>query len=190
MRMIDQIIDYNKTFVEQKGYEKYLTSKYPDKKLAVLSCMDTRLTELLPAALGLKNGDAKIIKNAGGLVISAFDSAMRSLIVAMRSLIVAIYELGVKEIMVVAHSHCGACHMSYDHFHHEMVARGVTDETLDTIRKCGIDLDQWLEGFKDTPTSVRKTVETIKTHPLVPNDIVVRGFIIDSETGALEEIKA
>ena len=65
--MIDQIIDYNKTFVEQKGYEKYLTSKYPDKKLAVLSCMDTRLTELLPAALGLKNGDAKIIKNAGGL---------------------------------------------------------------------------------------------------------------------------
>ena len=179
--MIDQIIAFNKTFVAQKGYEKYLTDKYPDKKLAVLSCMDTRLTELLPAALGLKNGDAKIIKNAGGLVISAFDSAMRSLIVA-------IYELGVEEIMVVAHSHCGACHMSYDHFHHEMIARGVTDETLDTIRKCGIDLDHWLEGFKDTPTSVRKTVETIKTHPLVPKDIVVRGFIIDSETGALEEI--
>ena len=44
------------------------------------------------------------------------------------------------------------------------------------------------EGFKDTPESVRKTVETIKTHPLVPKDIVVRGFIIDSETGALEEI--
>ena len=87
--MIDQIIDYNKDFVARKGYEKYLTDKYPDKKLAVLSCMDTRLTELLPAALGLKNGDAKIIKNAGGLVISAFDSAMRSLIVA-------IYELGVK----------------------------------------------------------------------------------------------
>ena len=173
--------EYNKTFLAQKGYEKYLTDKYPDKKLAVLSCMDTRLTELLPAALGLKNGDAKIIKNAGGLVISAFDSAMRSLIVA-------IYELGVQEIMVVAHSHCGACHMSYDHFHHEMIARGVTDETLDTIRKCGIDLDQWLEGFKDTPTSVRKTVETIKNHPLVPKDIVVRGFIIDSETGALEEI--
>ena len=81
--MIDQILDYNKSFVERKDYEKYLADKYPDKKLAVLSCMDTRLTELLPAALGLKNGDAKIIKNAGGLVISAFDSAMRSLIVAM-----------------------------------------------------------------------------------------------------------
>ena len=50
--MIDQIIDYNKTFVAQKGYEKFITDKYPDKRLAVLSCMDTRLTELLPAALG------------------------------------------------------------------------------------------------------------------------------------------
>ena len=180
--MIDHIIAYNKTFVQKKKYEKFITDKYPDKKLAVLSCMDTRLTELLPAALGLKNGDAKIIKNAGGLVISAFDSAMRSLVVA-------IYELGVKEIMVVGLSHCGACHMSYEHFHHEMIARGITDKTLDTIRKCGIDLNTWLEGFKDLPTSVRNTIHTISTHPLVPKDIIVRGFIIDSETGALEEIE-
>lgn len=179
--MIDQILAYNKRFVAEKGYEKFLTDKYPDKKLAVLSCMDTRLTELLPAALGLKNGDAKIIKNAGGLVISAFDSAMRSLIVA-------IYELGVNNIMVVAHSHCGACHMSYDHFHEQMLARGISDRTLDTVRKCGIDLNHWLEGFKDTPESVRRTVETIRTHPLVPQDVTVRGFIIDSETGLLEEV--
>ena len=172
--MIDQILEYNRKFVAEKGYEKYVTDKYPDKKLAVLSCMDTRLTELLPAALGLRNGDAKIIKNAGGLVITPFDSAIRSLIVA-------IYELGV-------HSHCGACHMSYSHFHDEMLARGVTDQTLDTIRKCGIDLNHWLEGFKDTEESVRKTVEIIRTHPLVPRDVTVRGFIIDSETGALQEI--
>jgi len=56
---IDQILAFNKTFVEQKGYEKYIADKYPDKHLAVLSCMDTRLTELLPAALGLRKGDAK-----------------------------------------------------------------------------------------------------------------------------------
>ncbi|KWW31702.1 MAG: carbonic anhydrase [bacterium P3] len=179
--MIDQILEFNKRFVAEKSYERYVTDKYPDKRLAVLSCMDTRLTELLPAALGLRNGDAKIIKNAGGLVISAFDSAMRSLIVA-------VYELGVEYIMVVAHSHCGACHMSYSHFHDQMLARGVTDETLDTIRKCGIDLGHWLEGFKDTEESVRKTVETIRTHPLVPKDVVVRGFIIDSETGSLQEV--
>lgn len=180
--MIDQIIEYNREFVASKGYEKFLTDKYPDKKLAVLSCMDTRLTELLPSALGLKNGDAKIIKNAGGLVISPFDSAMRSIIVA-------VYELGVEEIMVVAHSGCGACHMSYSHFHEHMIARGVTDETLATIRTCGVDLDAWLEGFKDTPESVRMTVGTIRNHPLVPKDIIVRGFIIDSSTGALEEIE-
>lgn len=179
--MIDQILDYNRQFVASRGYEKYITDKYPDKCLAVLSCMDTRLTELLPAALGLKNGDAKIIKNAGGLVISPFDSAMRSLVVA-------VYELGVKEIMVVAHSNCGACHMSFGHFREQMLARGITDKTLDTIRTCGIDLNAWLEGFKNTPTSVRETVETIKTHPLMPADVVVRGFIIDSTTGALEEI--
>ena len=107
--MIDSILNFNREFVASKGYEKFVTSKYPDKKLAVLSCMDTRLTELLPAALGLRNGDAKIIKNAGGLVISPFDSAMRSLLVA-------VYELGVNEIMVVAHSSCGACHMSFKDF--------------------------------------------------------------------------
>ena len=106
----------------------------------------------------------------------------------MSACIVAIYELGVTNIMVVAHSHCGACHMSYDHFHEQMLARGVTDQTLDTIRKCGIDLGHWLEGFMDTHESVRRTVETIRTHPLVPTDIIVRGFIIDSETGLLEEV--
>ena len=78
--------------------------------------------------------------------------------------------------------------MSFDHFRHEMVARGATAEPLDTIERCGIDLHRWLEGFKDTPTSVKKTVETIKTHPLVPKNIAVRGFIIDSETGALEDV--
>lgn len=76
--IIEQLLEFNRLFVANRQYEQFMTSKYPDKKLAILSCMDTRLTELLPAALGLKNGDAKIIKNAGGLVISPFDSAMRS----------------------------------------------------------------------------------------------------------------
>ena len=116
--IIEEIIKYNENFVASKAYEKYLTSKYPDKKLAILSCMDTRLTELLPAALGLKNGDAKLIKNAGGLVISPFDSAMRSLLVA-------IYELGVEEIMVIAHSNCGACHMNGQQMKELMLKRGI-----------------------------------------------------------------
>ena len=52
--MIEDILKYNEQFVKDKSYEKYITSKYPDKKIAILSCMDTRLTELIPAALGLK----------------------------------------------------------------------------------------------------------------------------------------
>ena len=66
--MIDEILKFNREFVANKGYEKFVTNKYPDKKIAVISCMDTRLTELLPAALGVKNGDVKMIKNAGGIM--------------------------------------------------------------------------------------------------------------------------
>ena len=79
--MIDEILKYNKEFVEEKKYEQYKTSKYPDKKIAIITCMDTRLTELLPAALGIRNGDVKIIKNAGGLVRHAFGSVVRSVLV-------------------------------------------------------------------------------------------------------------
>ena len=180
--IIEEIIRHNKSFVANKEYEKYLTSKYPDKRLAILSCMDTRLTELLPAALGLKNGDAKIIKNAGGLVINPFDSAMRSLLVA-------IYELGVEEIMVIAHSNCGACHMNGSEMKSLMLERGIRQDVLDTIELCGINLDHWLEGFRDTEDSVRKTVQTSRRHPLVPQGINLHGYIIDSVTGELTEVK-
>ena len=180
--IIEEIIRHNKSFVANKEYEKYLTSKYPDKRLAILSCMDTRLTELLPAALGLKNGDAKIIKNAGGLVINPFDSAMRSLLVA-------IYELGVEEIMVIAHSNCGACHMNGSEMKSLMLERGIRQDVLDTIELCGINLDHWLEGFHDTEDSVRKTVQTIRRHPLVPQGINLHGYIIDSVTRELTEVK-
>ena len=105
--MIDQILEYNKQFVEKKTYEKYVTSKYPDKKLAILSCMDTRLLELLPAALGIKNGDAKIIKNAGGVISHPYGSVVRSLLVA-------ILELGVTEVMVIGHTDCGCQGMDSD----------------------------------------------------------------------------
>lgn len=101
MSTIDDILAFNEQFVEEKRYEQYETDKYPDKKLAIVSCMDTRLTELLPAALGLKNGDAKIIKNAGGVISHPFGSVIRSLLVA-------VFELGVETIMVVGHTNCGA----------------------------------------------------------------------------------
>ena len=178
MSNIDNVLAFNREYVASKGYEKHLTDKYPDKKLAVLSCMDTRLSVLLQEALGLKNGDAKIIKNAGAVIPTPWDSAMRSLIVA-------VYELGVTEIMVVAHTTCGACHMSFHHFKEEMLRRGIPESEL---QRTDIDLDDWLEGFHDTEKSVRTTVGTIVNHPLIPADVTVRGFIIDSVTGELTEV--
>ena len=178
MSNIDNILAFNREYVASKGYEAHLTDKYPNKKLAVLSCMDTRLSVLLQEALGLKNGDAKIIKNAGAVIPTPWDSAMRSLIVA-------VYELGVEEIMHVAHTTCGACHMSFHHFKDEMLRRGIPESEL---QRDDIDLDEWLEGFHDTEHSVRQTVASIVNHPLIPSDVTVRGFIIDSVTGGLTEV--
>lgn len=164
------------------GYEKYITNKYPDKKIAILSCMDTRLTELLPAALGIHNGDVKIIKNAGAVISHPFGSVIRSLLVA-------IIELGVEEVMVIAHSDCGACHMNSDEMIAHMKKRGIKSETIDMIRYCGVDFNSWLGGFDDPVKSVRGTVRSIENHPLIPKDVRVHGFIIDSLTGELTRVE-
>ena len=138
--MIEDVIDYNRKFVAEKNYEPYETSKYPDKKLAILTCMDTRLTELLPAALGIHNGDAKIIKNAGGVISHPYGSAVRSLLVA-------VLELGVEEIMVIGHTDCGVQGMDGKKMVEKLKARGIPEEHIDIIRKSGINLEQWLGRF-------------------------------------------
>ena len=139
--MIEDIILHNRKFVAERGYEPYETSKYPDKKLAILTCMDTRLTELLPAALGIRNGDAKIIKNAGGVISHPYGSAVRSLLVA-------ILELGVEEIMVIGHTDCGVQGMDGEKMVVKLESRGIPKEHIDIIRKSGISLEQWLGGFE------------------------------------------
>ncbi len=179
--MIDHILEYNKRFVETKAYEQFKTSKYPDKKIAIVTCMDTRLVELLPAALGIKNGDVKIIKNAGGTITNPFDSTVRSLLVA-------IYELGVNEIMIIGHTGCGVQGMDSQEMQRLMRERGIDDEHINLMKHCGIDLDSWLHGFDDAEAAVLETVDLVKNHPLVPKDIIVRGYIMDSETGELNKI--
>lgn len=181
--MIDELLSFNRSFVESKGYEKYITDKYPDKKIAIVTCMDTRLTELLPAALGIRNGDMKMIKNAGGTINHPFGSAMRSLLVA-------IYELGVKEVMIIGHTDCGVQHMDSELMLKHMRERGVSQDHIDMMEYCDVNLRQWLSGFNDTEEAVRKSVALVRHHPLVPDDITVRGFIMDSVTGELMEIKA
>ena len=176
--MIEEILAYNRRFVEEKAYEKFAASKYPNKKIAILTCMDTRLVELLPAALGLKNGDVKIIKNAGGVVTNPFGSVIRSLLVA-------IIELGVEEVMVIGHTDCGVQHIDSDMMIHHMKERGIRQESIDLMKYCGIDFEKWLSGFDTVEDSVRETVDTIRNHPLIPNDINIFGYVIDTQTGEL-----
>ena len=176
--MIDEILAYNKKFVEEKQYEKYAASKYPNKKIAILTCMDTRLVELLPAALGLKNGDVKIIKNAGGVVTSPFGSVIRSLLVA-------IIELGVEEIMVIGHTDCGVQHIDSDMMIHHMKERGISQESIDLMKYFGINFEEWLAGFDTVEQSVKDTVDTIRNHPLIPTDIRIGGYVINTVTGEL-----
>lgn len=179
--MLDEILQYNKAFVENKGYDKYITSKYPDKKIAIVSCMDTRLTELLPAALGLKNGDAKFIKNAGGIISHPFGSAMRSILVG-------IYELNVQEVLVIGHTDCGASHIDGQKMIEKMKSRGITQNNIDLAKYFGVDFDSWLCGFDDLDYSVVQYVELIRRHPLVPKEVVVHGLVIDSVTGELRKV--
>ncbi len=179
--MIDEILSYNRQFVADKEYEKYLTSKYPDKKIAIVTCMDTRLIELLPAALGLRNGDVKIIKNAGGVITNPFDSTMRSLLVA-------VYELGVEEIMVIGHTGCGVQGMNAGEMLHLMKERGIPESNISLMRHCGIDLDSWLHGFDEVNEAVTETVDLIRNHPLMARDIRVAGYVIDSVTGQLHPL--
>ena len=176
--MIDEILRFNREFVDKRGYEKYATDKYPDKKIAIVTCMDTRLVELLPAALGLRNGDVKIIKNAGATITNPFDSTMRSLLIA-------VYELGVNEIMVIGHTGCGVQGMDADEMLHLMRERGISHEHITLMEHCGIDLREWLHGFEQTEAAVDETVDLIRNHPLMPQDIIVSGYVMNTDTGEL-----
>lgn len=182
MKMINEILEHNKQFVEDRKYESYISSKYPDKKIAVVSCMDTRLTELLPAALGAKNGDIKIIKNAGGVISSPFGSVIRSLLIA-------IFELGVETILVIGHTDCGVQHMDYKEMFRHMKERGIRQEAIEMMHYCGIDFESWLSGFDDVETSVKESVQLLNHHPLIPDDITIEGFVMDSVTGELTHVE-
>ena len=179
--MIDDILKFNEEFVAKEGYKPYITSKYPDKKIAIVTCMDTRLVELLPSALGIKNGDVKMIKNAGGVITDPFDSTVRSLLVA-------IYELGVNEIMIIGHTECGVQGMNAEEMIHLMKKRGISPEAIEAVKKSGIDLNKWFEGFNECAQSVKDSVNLVKNHPFIPKDVNVAGYIIDSTTGKLSRI--
>ncbi len=180
--LLDEMIEHNRKFVENKEYVKYQTSKLPDKKLVVVSCMDSRLMELLPKAMNLRNGDAKILKTAGAVVSHPFGSIMRSIIVA-------IYDLNADEVCIVGHYECGMAHVNPAETIRKMIERGISEQTISTLDYSGIKIKEWLRGFDSVTESVRQSVGVIRNHPLIPKDIPVHGLVINPETGAIDVIE-
>ncbi|WP_100064955.1 beta-class carbonic anhydrase [Miniphocaeibacter massiliensis] len=179
--MIEEILEYNKKFIEEKKYEDYRTDKYPNKKIAVVTCMDTRLVELLPAALGFKNGDIKLIKNAGGIITSPFGSAVRSLLIG-------VYKLNVENIMIIGHKECGAKIVDGKEVKELMIQRGIKPEEIETMKYCGVDVETWIGGFESTSKAVMDSVMLLREHPLMPKDVKIGGYIMDPVTGEIETI--
>src|SRR5205823_8611665 len=137
MSIISEILDHNRAFTARGEYEAFLTDQFPNKRLVVLSCMDTRLVELLPRAMGFRNGDVKLVKNAGAIVSHPFGSVMRSILLA-------IYELNAEEVVVVGHSGCGMSGLSCQRVLDKARLRGVSEDVLSTLRHSGIELQRWL----------------------------------------------
>ena len=179
MSKLSEILEFNKQFVATKGYEPFITDRYPDKKIVIVTCMDTRLTELLPKAMNLRNGDAKIIKIAGAVVAAPFGSVMRSILVA-------IYSLGADEIFVIGHHDCGMTGMGHSEILEGARKAGVEEKTIATLAHAGIDLESWLAGFASPAAGVEASVHMIKNHPLLPKSLKVHGMLMHPDTGALD----
>lgn len=180
-QIFEDILKYNEAFVANEAYLPYQTDSNPNKKLAILTCMDSRLTELLPAALGIKNGDAKTIKNAGGMITSPVGSTIRSLVVS-------IYAFDIKQVMVIGHDDCGMSNVDNSPLIEKMKERGITQDAFETFDTADFDTEKWLEGFANVDESVAKTVAAVVNHPLIAKDVEVRGFVINPNTGKLRVV--
>jgi carbonic anhydrase len=136
----------------------------PSKHVAVLACMDARLAPY--KLLGLEEGDAHVIRNAGGVVT---DDEIRSLAISQRL-------LGTEEILLIHHTDCGMLTFTDDDF-----KRSVQEET-------GIKPEWAAEAFDDLDTDVRQSIARIKASPFIPHKDNVRGFVYEVETGRLREV--
>lgn len=181
MNKVDRILSHNRSFVRRKDYKAFVTDRFPDKRMVILTCMDTRLTELLPKALNLRNGDAKIIKNAGAIVSHPFGSVMRSILVA-------VYNLKADTILVIGHHNCGMTGLKAGTILKQASKRGVRKKDIESISRLGVNLEDWLTGFCNVRTGVKQSITIIKSHPLLPPKVKVYGFIIHPKTGKLEKI--
>jgi carbonic anhydrase len=164
MSTIDETIQHNHSYV--KSFELGHLPVPPARKLAVVACMDARI--MVEHMLGLKTGDAHIIRNAGGIVSED----------ALRSLIISHYLLGTQEFMVINHTDCGMLTFTDEELKSRMQAVHHTSSVSPAA----------FHAFRDLEQNVREQVAKIKSHPWTPKDVPVRGFVYDVKTGKLNEV--
>jgi carbonic anhydrase len=138
----------------------------PARKLAIVACMDARLT--IEPMLGLGTGGAHIIRNAGGIVSED----------ALRSLIISHYLLGTQEFIVINHTDCGMLTFRDEELR----------DRLQELSNTAAVVPAHFHAFKDLEENVRQQVQKIKSHPWAPKNVPVRGFVFDVKTGRLEEV--
>jgi len=162
MTVIDEVLAANEIY--SRTHELRRLTPRPERKLAVLTCMDTRLST---RTLGLKEGDAHIIRNAGGIVTAD----------AVRSLLVSKYLLETREIMIVNHTDCGLMKVSEAELH-----RRIEDEA-----GAPASTPVTFYAFSDVAENVRQQMRTLRAHNWI-GDSVIRGFVYDVADGHLREV--
>ncbi len=162
MTVTDDLLRNNESYVE--AFDKGDLPMPPGKNIAVVACMDARLN--VYGMLGLEEGDAHVIRNAGGVVT---DDEIRSLTISQRL-------LGTKEIILIHHTGCGMLTFTDD-----QVKDQIQSET-------GIRPPFAFEAFSDLDENVRQSIARIKASPFIPNKDFIRGFIYEVETGKLREV--
>ena len=163
MSAIDRVLEANQRAALH--YDPKKVSPYPAIRLAVLTCMDTRISM---HALGLKEGDAHMIRNGGGI---ATDDAIRSLVVSH-------YLLGTSEIMVINHTDCGLMKATEEELHHK----------IGTESGKGPNPEVRFHAFHDVNANVRAQVDKLRSHNWLKGRVKIRGFVFEVETGRLREV--
>jgi carbonic anhydrase len=163
MSVIDEILEANEIYAQT--HEVRRRTPRPERRLAILTCMDTRLSI---RSLGLRTADAHIIRNAGGIVTD--DS--------LRSLLVSHYLLGTEEFMVINHTDCGLMYTT------EQDLRTRIENTTGTAAIAPARF----YAFQNTDDNVRHQLQKLRTHPWIPKEVALRGFVYDVTTGRLREI--
>jgi carbonic anhydrase len=162
MTVTDDLLRNNAEFA--KSFSKGDLPMPPGKGLAVVACMDARLN--VYALLGLEEGQAHVIRNAGGVVS---DDVLRSLVISQRL-------LGTREVILIHHTDCGMLTFTDDQVKADIEA------------DVGLRPHFALEAFPDLERDIRQSIARIKASPFVPNKDSIRGFIYDVHSGALQEV--